>query len=99
MITVEGEKVILDEKDFYAIISNVEMLRDIQIFAKEENEEAILKVCSMLAIYMRNILKAKEVQMMIEIPMECDEWREELKKKYNNIVSRYARLDINPKVG
>lgn len=94
MITVEGEKVILDEKDFYAIISNVEMLRDIQIFAKEENEEAILKVCSMLAIYMRNILKAKEVQMMIEIPMECDEWREELKKKYNNIVSRYARLDI-----
>src|SRR5699024_2063229 len=61
------------DEDFRAVAANVQMLRELHNAEDNSGKENILQSCAKIAILMKYILKANMVQMMIEIPLECDE--------------------------
>lgn len=82
------------DEDFRAVAANVQMLRELHNAEDNSGKENVLQVCAKIAILMRYIFKAAKVQMMIEIPLECDEWREQLKEQYNSLAYEYGGKEV-----
>lgn len=46
----------------------------------------IEEVCFQIACLIEKIIHAKEVKVILESPLECEMWKDEIRKKYNNLV-------------
>jgi hypothetical protein len=55
-----------------------------------EQKSKIEQVCFNIASLMEKILQARNVKIILECPLECDEWEDNIRCEYNKIVEKYS---------
>lgn len=56
---------------------------------KKEAGNDIEEECFRIACLMEKVLHAKEVRLLLEIPLECDLWEDNVKERYNELAVNY----------
>lgn len=84
---------IIDQSWLEAIASNIELMRMIDTGTNQGDVDAVLDMCEKVAVLFKHILRAEKVQIMIEIPMECDLWEKRLRDKYNALANEYGEKE------
>lgn len=69
------------------------VLAGVQLYqlCREENipQKNIENICFNIACLIEKILRAQNVKIILECPLECDKWEDNVRKTYNDFVHRY----------
>ena len=61
---------------------------------KEHRGGKIEETCNAVAYFMKQIVGAKNVKIVLEYPMQCEQWKEEICNFYNELVKKHVSGDI-----
>ena len=90
----EGGTVDIDEGgavEIGACVQLMELCQNSYLMDKQDNfrQNKIEVICYQIACLMEKILCAKEVQILVESPLECDKWEDTVRGEYNELVRRH----------
>lgn len=73
--------------------AGVELLHQCKHYAEtrgsELSDKKIEGICREIVNLMKIILGAKKVELLLECPMECDKWEDDLRERYNSLVEKH----------
>lgn len=77
----------LDTDGAASILAGVQLYR----LCREENipQKNIEDTCFNIACLIEKILRAQNVKILLECPLECDKWEDNVRVKYNDLVQQY----------
>ena len=77
----------LDTDGAVSILAGVQLYR----LCREENipQKNIEDTCFNIACLIEKILRAQNVKILLECPLECDKWEDNVRVKYNDLVQQY----------
>ena len=77
----------LDTDGTVSVLAGVQLYR----LCREENipQKNIEDTCFNIACLIEKILRAQNVKILLECPLECDKWEDNIRGKYNDLVQQY----------
>ncbi|MBD5518934.1 MAG: hypothetical protein HDR07_10805 [Lachnospiraceae bacterium] len=59
---------------------------------KESTKKGEIEVvCFRIVCLMEKILRARNVKIILECPLECEEWKDDIRKRYNSLLDEYGQ--------
>lgn len=75
----------------------VELLNQCRRYAEtrgsELSDKKIEGICREIVNLVKIILDAKKVELLLECPMECDKWEDDLRERYNSLAEKHLGED------
>ncbi|MCM1043920.1 MAG: hypothetical protein NC417_00265 [Candidatus Gastranaerophilales bacterium] len=79
------------------VMAGVELLNQCRHYAttrgSELSDKKIEGICHEIVNLMKTILDARKVELLLECPMECDKWEDDLREQYNRLVETHLGED------
>lgn len=75
------------------LTAGIELLNLCNVSMKEKRldstEKNIEELCFNIASLIEKILRSKDVKILLECPLECDKWEDDMRKYFNEMVKHY----------
>ena len=88
-LTIEGLKEIESAVHLLKICNDV-----ISKHGNNLSEKSIEETCHEIIDLIKDMLRAKKVDLILECPLECDKWEDEIGAQYNKLVDTYIEDDM-----
>lgn len=93
-LTKRGEEVVKASISLLKICND-----DIATQGRKLSERKIEELCDRIVNLIQRILGADRVQLLLECPLECNLWVDQLKNQYNQIVKRALKNEMDSAAG
>lgn len=88
-LTIEGLKEIESAVHLLKICNDV-----ISKHGNNLSEKSIEETCHEIIDLIKDMLRAEKVDLILECPLECDKWEDEIGAQYNKLVDTYIEDDM-----
>lgn len=88
----------VDEDAVVSILAGVQLMALCDEQTKHTTDKGnIEEVCYKVACLIEKIIRAKEVKIILECPLECDVWEDDIRRKFNDMVKIHLGTNENIK--